>query len=167
MNIMSTENVQAPLKGGKITVGDQAPDFTLATQSGKPVSLHDFRNEKAVVLYFYPKDDTTGCTAEACAFRDSYEVFKDAGAEVIGVSSDSEASHQHFAGKHSLPFILASDPKGVTRKLYGVANTLGIIPGRVTYIIDKQGIVRHVFSSQFSLEKHITESIKTIQLLNA
>jgi thioredoxin-dependent peroxiredoxin len=164
---MSTENVQIPVSGAKIVVGDRAPDFTLATQSGKPVSLHDFLHEKAVVLYFYPKDDTAGCTAEACAFRDSYAVFKDAGAEVIGVSSDSEASHQHFAGKHSLPFILASDPKGATRKLYGVANKFGIIPGRVTYVIDKQGIVRHIFSSMISMEKHITESLQTIQTLNA
>lgn len=163
---MSTENVQASANGGKITVGDQAPDFTLATQSGKPVSLHDFRDQKFVVLYFYPKDETSGCTAEACSFRDSYEVFKDAGAEVIGISSDSEASHQKFAGKHGLPFILASDPKGTTRKLYGVKASLGFIPGRVTYIIDKQGIVRHMFSSMSAIDKHISEAIETIQRLN-
>lgn len=164
---MNTENIQTQKSSGKVVVGDQAPDFTLATQDGKMVNLHDFRGEKSVVLYFYPKDNTSGCTAEACAFRDSYEVFKDAGAEVIGISSDSQASHQNFAGKHSLPFILASDPKGATRKSYGVATTLGIIPGRVTYIIDKQGIVRHTFSSMTAFDKHVTEAIKTIQTINA
>jgi peroxiredoxin Q/BCP len=163
---MSTENIQARASGGKVVVGDQAPDFTLATQNGKTVSLHDFHGEKSIVLYFYPKDETPGCTAEACAFRDSYEVFTDAGAEVIGISSDSETSHQRFASKHSLPFILASDPKGATRKLYGVGNNLGILPGRVTYIIDKQGTVKHIFSSAFAVEKHISEALQTMQTIN-
>jgi len=149
----------------KVQVGDAAPDFTLPTQSGSPVSLKDFIGKTAIVLYFYPKDNTSGCTAEACAFRDSYEVFKDAGAEVIGISSDSTESHQQFASRHHLPFILLSDTKGAVRKRYGVSAALGLLPGRVTYIIDKQGIVRHVFSAQFAAEKHVTEALRVLQRL--
>lgn len=148
--------------GTKVQVGDQAPDFTLSTQDGKQVSLKDYHGQKAVVLYFYPKDDTPGCTAEACAFRDSYEVFKDAGAEVLGVSSDSAAAHQKFATKYRLPFILLSDKDGTVRKRYGAVSAFGLIPGRVTYIIDKEGIVRHVFSSQLAAERHIDEALKTL-----
>src|ERR1700687_1310036 len=105
---------------GKVQVGDRAPQFSLPTQTGTTTSLEDLLGKGAIVLYFYPKDDTPGCTAEACSFRDSYEVFKQAGAEVIGVSSDSEASHQQFASKHRLPFVLLSDKEGEVRKLYGV-----------------------------------------------
>ncbi len=148
---------------GKVQVGDAAPDFTLSDQTGKSISLKDFVGKGAIVLYFYPKDNTPGCTTEACSFRDSYEVFKDAGAEVIGVSSDSAASHEQFAKQHSLPFVLLSDENGAVRKRYGVPNTFGLLPGRVTYILDKQGIVRNIFSSQFTPEKHISEALKTIQ----
>src|SRR5258708_36209631 len=108
--------------------------------------------KKAILLYFYPADNTGGCTAEACSFRDRYEVVKEAGAEVIGVSSDRAETHQQFSTRYHLPFILLSDQGGSIRKLYG-ANTLGVIPGRVTYVIDKQGIVRHVFSAMFAPEK--------------
>src|ERR1700760_5008647 len=106
-----------------IQVGDKAPDFTLPRQDGTTVSLRDLLGQgggRAVVLYFYPKDDTPGCTAEACSFRDAYEDFKDAGAEVVGISSDSSDSHQAFASKHRLPFTLLSDADGAVRKLYGV-----------------------------------------------
>ncbi len=149
-----------------VQVGDHAPDFTLSNQSGEPVRLSDFLGKTDIVLYFYPKDDTSGCTTEACSFRDSYEVFKDAGAEVIGVSSDSAESHQRFAAKNRLPFILLSDAGGALRKRYGVPTTFGLLPGRVTYIIDKQGVVRNIFSSQFTPEKHITEALKTLQALS-
>lgn len=148
---------------GKVQVGDHAPLFSLRTQGGNTVSLEDFLGKSVIVLYFYPKDDTSGCTAEACSFRDNYEVFKQAGAEVIGVSSDSEESHQRFASKHRLPFLLLSDEKGSLRKLYGVPATLGILPGRVTYIIDKQGIVRHIFNDMFHPQKHISEALQIIQ----
>jgi thioredoxin-dependent peroxiredoxin len=146
---MNKHNDQAQLAKGKVQVGDLAPDFTLSAQSGAPVSLGDFLGKTALVLYFYPKDNTSVCTAEACAFRDSYEVFKDAGAEVIGISSDSVESHQQFAAAHRLPFNLLSDVGGVIRKRYGVPTAFGL-PGRVTYIIDRQGIVRHIFFSQFT-----------------
>ena len=148
-----------------VQIGDTAPDFTLPSQSGEPVSLKDFIGKKSVVLYFYPKDDTPGCTAEACAFRDSYEVFRDAGAEVIGVSDDSSASHEKFATKYRLPFTLLSDTGKQLRKLYGVPSTLGLLPGRVTYIIDKNGIVRHIFNSQFNFKGHIEEALKTLREL--
>jgi peroxiredoxin Q/BCP len=111
------------------------------------------------------KDNTSGCTAEACSFRDSYEVFQEAGAEVIGISSDSEKSHEQFAKQYRLPFILLSDLGGVVRKSYGVPATFGLLPGRVTYIIDKQGIVRHIFSSQFAPQMHVTEALKVLKEL--
>ncbi|MCL1462947.1 peroxiredoxin [Argonema galeatum] len=145
-----------------IKVGDIAPDFTLTSQNGSPVSLKDFRGPKCVVLYFYPKDDTPGCTAESCAFRDSYETFKDAGAEVIGISGDSSNSHAQFASKYQLPFTLLSDTGNQVRKLYGVPSTLGILPGRVTYVIDQNGVVQHIFNSQLNFKAHIEESLKTL-----
>jgi thioredoxin-dependent peroxiredoxin len=162
---MSKQNHQSRSRSGKAQVGKTAPDFTLPALTGQPVSLGSFIGKKNIVLYFYPKDDTPGCTAEACAFRDSYEVFRDAGAEVIGISSDSEDSHQRFATQHRLPFILLSDRGGVVRKSYGVPSTFGLLPGRVTYIIDKQGIVRHIFSSQLAPQKHVAEALKVLQAL--
>src|SRR5512136_1125914 len=112
--------VEEPVDG-KVKVGDQAPDFRLPNQSGDMVNLKDFNGKKIVVLYFYPRDFSSGCTAEACAFRDSYEVFKEAGAEVIGVSSQSVESHEQFVSVNSLPFILLSDDDGRVRKLYGAS----------------------------------------------
>lgn len=150
-----------------VQVGDMAPDFTLPTQKeGELFQLHALLGKSSIVLYFYPKDDTKGCTTEACSFRDSYEVFKEAGAEVIGVSSDSEGSHQRFASKYQLPFILLSDKKGEIRKQYGVPTALGVLPGRVTYIIDKQGVVRHIFNDMLNAKKHVSEALQTIQALN-
>ncbi|HXC51108.1 MAG TPA: peroxiredoxin [Candidatus Limnocylindrales bacterium] len=148
-----------------IAVGDKAPDFKLRDQNGKDVSLADFRGKKAVVLYFYPKDETPGCTKEACSFRDSYEDFVKAGAEVIGVSGDSVDKHQSFATHHRLPFTLLADEGNRLRKTYGVPATLWILPGRVTYVIDKQGTVRHVFDSQLQATKHIDEALGVIKSL--
>jgi peroxiredoxin Q/BCP len=155
------------LGGGapSIKVGDQAPDFQLTDQNGKSVRLGEFRGKKSVILYFYPKDDTPGCTKEACAFRDQYEDFKDAGAEVIGVSSDSEASHAKFVAKHRLPFTLVADRGGDVRKRYGVPATLGLLPGRVTFVIDPRGTVRHVFNSQLQATQHVTEALETLRTL--
>ena len=149
-----------------IKVGDKAPDFTLTSEKGTPVSLKDYMGKKNVVLYFYPKDDTPGCTAEACAFRDTYEVFTDAGAEVIGVSADTSQSHQQFANKYKLPFTLLSDTENKVRQLYGVPATLFVLPGRVTYVIDKQGIVRHIFDSMLNFKAHVEEALKTLQAIN-
>ncbi|HYU73713.1 MAG TPA: peroxiredoxin [Ktedonobacteraceae bacterium] len=110
----------------------------------------------------FSKDNTALCTEEACAFRDTYKVFKDAGAEVIGVSSDSVESHRQFAKEHQLPFSLMSDADGMVRKRYGVPTAFGL-PGRVTYIIDRQGTVRHIFFSQFTSKRHVDEALETLQ----
>ena len=149
--------------GSALNVGDAAPEFTLPSQSGGTVSLAGLVGEKEVVLYFYPKDRSPGCTAEAKAFRDSYQVFKDMGAEVVGISSDSADSHLDFATKCDLPFILLSDSGGKVRKLYHVPSTMGLIPGRVTFIIDRKGVIRHVFSSQTNPTKHVDEAIGALQ----
>jgi peroxiredoxin Q/BCP len=149
----------------KVDVGDKAPDFKLPSQMGDNVALSEYFGKKNVVLYFYPKDETKGCTREACEFRDRYDVFTNLGAEVLGVSSDTLESHKSFATHYGLPFLLLSDEKGKVRKLYGVPSSMGIIPGRVTYIIDKKGVVRHIFNSQFKPEKHIEEALKILREL--
>ncbi len=148
-----------------IKVGEKAPDFSLPSQSGETVKLSDFLGKKVVVLYFYPKDDTPGCTKESCAFRDSYEVFQENGAEVIGISSDSTNSHQQFANKYNLPFTLLSDTKNEVRNLFGVPPTLFILPGRVTYVIDKEGTVKHIFDSQLNFQGHVDEALKIVSSL--
>jgi peroxiredoxin Q/BCP len=150
-----------------IGVGDKAPDFTLPAQSGEQVRLSDRLGERVVVLYFYPKDNTPGCTAEACAFRDSHEVFTDAGAEVIGVSSDPVDKHAAFAGRHNLPFTLLSDRGGQVRKRYGVPAVLGLLPGRVTYVIDRQGTVRQVFNSMTNIDQHVADALEMVRRLQA
>jgi len=147
----------------KLSVGDKAPDFSLPSQKGSVVNLQSLLSTSEVVLYFYPKDNTPGCTAEAKAFRDSYSVFKEMGAVVVGVSSDSVDSHIDFASRCDLPFTLLSDPGGKVRKLYGVPSTLGMLPGRVTYVIDEQGVVRHIFNSQFNATKHVEEAISVLK----
>lgn len=148
---------------GKVKVGDTAPEFELKDKDGNLVKLSDFRGKQSVVVYFYPKDETPGCTAQACSFRDSYEDFKEVGAEVIGISSDGTGSHSGFAEHHRLPFVLLSDPIGKARKAYGAYDLFGMIPGRVTYVIDKEGKVIHTFDSQLSPTKHIRESLEALR----
>jgi peroxiredoxin Q/BCP len=148
-----------------VKVGDKAPDFTLPSQIGDNVTLSEFLSKKNIVLYFYPKDETPGCTREACSFRDSYEELTNLGAEVLGVSGQSIESHKSFATHYGLPFILLSDGDNKVRKLYDVPSTMGILPGRVTYIIDKQGIVRHIFSSQTQTQRHVEEAKQTLKEL--
>ena len=143
----------------KLKVGDAAPDFELKNQDGKRTSLSDFLEKKNVVLYFYPKDETPGCTKEACSFRDSYEDFLELGAEVIGVSADSVDSHKAFATNRRLPFILLSDPDHKVSKAYDVSGSMfGLIPGRETFVIDKKGIIRLRFSSQIQIDQHINKA---------
>jgi len=142
-------------------VGSAAPAFKLQDQAGKWHSLSDYKG-KWVVIYFYPKDDTPGCTKEACGFRDQYEEFQKLGAEVVGISSDSSASHQRFAAKHQLPFTLLADEGGAVRRLYGVPATLGLLPGRVTFVIDREGVVRHVLNSQLAAKRHVAEALATL-----
>ena len=145
-----------------VRVGDTAPDFTLPDQRGRPVRLHDLTEKKNVALYFYPKDATPGCTAEARAFRDAYDAFSATDTEVIGVSSDSIKSHERFAAKQRLPFLLLSDRDGAVRNLYGVERTLGILPGCVTYVISRGGTVRHVYSSQLRATRHSREALRAV-----
>src|SRR5579872_6246649 len=148
---------------GRVGVGDPAPDFALPSQSGAEVRLSAYRGKRVVVLYFYPKDETPGCTAEACAFRDNYAVFTEAGAEVIGISSDSVVSHEEFAAHHRLPFVLVSDQGGAVRKRYQVPSTFGLLPGRVTYVIDQQGVIRYVFSQQLNAAQHVAEALRIVR----
>ncbi len=127
------------------------------------VDLKEVFGRREVVLYFYPKDNTPGCTTEAKAFRDSFETFTQMGAEVIGVSSDTVDSHRDFAAKCGLPFQLLSDDGGKVRKLYGVPSSFGLIPGRVTFVIDTKGVVRHVFNSQLNPERHVEEAVRILK----
>jgi peroxiredoxin Q/BCP len=146
-----------------LKAGQAAPDFELPDQTGSQVRLSQFRGQAAVVLFFYPKDDTTGCTIEACTFRDEMPRFDAMGAKIIGVSSDSSESHARFAGKYDLPFSLLSDKGGRVRKMYGATGLLmGLIPGRVTYVIDREGVIRHVFSSQTAFRGHIEEALRAL-----
>ena len=153
-------------KMSSIQAGDKAPAAVLPTSDGRQIALADFEGKNAVVLFFYPKDNTSICTKEACSFRDSYEDFVAAGAVVIGISSDSDADHRSFAEQHRLPFTLVADTNGSLRKTFGVPRTLGILPGRVTYVIDKAGIVRHVFNSQLLGQKHVTEALRIVRELS-
>ena len=129
----------------KLKIGDKAPHFVLPDQNGKLISLIDYIGKTKLVVYFYPKDESYGCTKEACSFRDNYEDFKEAGAEVIGISSDDETSHKGFAANHKLPFILLSDKDMKVANLYGVGKTIGVLPGRVTFIIDKKELSGDLF----------------------
>ena len=150
---------------GRIDVGHPAPDLSLSTHTGEQLSLADYRGKHPVVVFFYPKDGTAVCTKEVCSFRDAYDDFTEAGAVVIGISSDSEARHQSFAQKHGLPFLLVSDKDGNARRAFGVAKTMGIFPGRVTYVIDREGIVRHIFNSQFAADRHVEEALEIVRKL--
>jgi len=149
----------------KVDLGDRAPDFTLPNQRGEMVSLHDFAGKKNVVMYFYPKDFTTGCTTETIAFSENYEGLTGLGAEVLGISSDSTDSHSGFAKKCNVGFPLLSDTGAKVRELYGVPSSLGLFPGRVTYVIDRQGVVRHLYSSQLNPKRHVAEAIEALKKL--
>ncbi|GLT76223.1 hypothetical protein SLA2020_478960 [Shorea laevis] len=149
----------------KVNKGNVPPAFTLKDQDGRNVSLNKFKG-KPVVVYFYPADETPGCTKQACAFRDSYEKFKKAGAEVVGISGDDPSSHKAFAKKYRLPFTLLSDEGNKVRKEWGVpADFFGSLPGRQTYVLDKNGTVQLIYNNQFQPEKHIDETLKLLQSL--
>lgn len=148
-----------------IHVGDIAPELDLPSPTG-PVRLADHRGSW-VVLYFYPADNSPGCTAEACSFRDAYEDFTEAGAVVIGVSGDSIDSHESFAAKNRLPFTLVTDADGEARAAYGVRKSLGIIEGRVTFVIDPEGVVRDTFSSQIRATAHTSHALDVIRAATA
>lgn len=146
--------------------GERAPDFSLPDQNGKMVKLSDLLKKSAVVVYFYPKDHTPGCTEQSCSFRDNYGSYKKLGAEIVGISADSSASHDGFAKAHSLPFPLLSDNKGEVAKSFGVNKTLGLFPGRVTYVIDSGGLIRYALSSQFNISSHIDKTLDVVKKLS-
>jgi thioredoxin-dependent peroxiredoxin len=147
----------------ELKVGDKIPNFTAKDTNGNNFDSQDLIGKKPLVIYFYPKDNTPGCTTQACSFRDQYEDFKDLGAEVIGISSDSIASHQKFTQQFRLPFILLSDSDKKIRSLFGVPSSLfGLLPGRVTYVTDKNGKIIMVFDSM-KAKGHIAKALEAIR----
>ena len=146
--------------------GDQAPLIALPDGDGVE-RRSDALGGRPLVLFFYPKDETPGCTAEACAFRDSYAELQELGAEVWGVSGDDAASHQRFARRHNLPFPLLVDRANALRKSFGVPSVLGLLPGRVTYVIDGEGVIRHVFNNLLDGAAHRREAINALRRLGA
>ena len=152
--------------GKSLQEGDKVPAFSLPDENGKMFDIHEVLGEHILVIYFYPKDDTPGCTTEACTFRDHFEDLTDAGAVVIGISSDSPQSHKRFKEKYQLPFTLLSDQDKKVRDLFGVPSTLmGLLPGRVTYIIDRDGVIKHVFNSQLNAAEHVEVAQNIIKQL--
>jgi peroxiredoxin Q/BCP len=151
-------------KENKIEVGSRIPAFKLPDQNGKIFDIKSVLHKKNLVIYFYPKDGTSGCTKEACTFRDQYDVFKNYDAAIIGISGDNVASHKEFAQKNHLNFILLADEGNTIRKLFGVPSSMmGAVPGRVTYVVNKKGVVIHVFNSLTKPEKHIQEAITALK----
>ena len=147
-----------------VKIGDKCPSFQLKNQHGELIDTAQWIGKQKMVIYFYPKDQTTGCTRQACSFRDAYEDFKEIGAEVIGISSDDEVSHKRFAEKYQLPFILLADERKVVRRLFDVpTNLFGFLPGRVTYIVDEQGIVRDIFNAQLDIDGHVKRALKILK----
>ena len=152
------------MRTNPVRIGDPAPDFSLPDQHNNTISLSALRG-CPVVLYFYPRDHTRICTAEACAFRDQMHEFESLHARILGISSDSVESHVEFARSNGITFSLLADVGGTVRDLYGVPRTLGLLPGRVTYVIDASGVVRAVFSSQFQASKHVQEAREALTRL--
>jgi peroxiredoxin Q/BCP len=146
----------------ELKAGDTAPDFSLSDERGLPVSLKDYLGKKVVVLYFYPKDFTSGCTAEACSFRDDYKLYQSKGAVVIGVSLDSVESHSRFSEKYNLPFAILSDRNKEVAKAYGVLGLGGFLTKRVTFIIGKNGKITHIFP-KVDVRHHSEEVLKALE----
>jgi thioredoxin-dependent peroxiredoxin len=150
----------------EIKIGSSIPPFTLADQNGNLFDINSVLGKKNLVIYFYPKDDSPGCTKEACSFRDQFEVFKEANAVIIGISGQSVKSHKEFAEKHRLSFTLLSDEGNKIRKKFGVpSDLLGLLPGRVTFIVDKMGKVIYIFNSQTQVTRHVDEALRILQAL--
>ena len=148
----------------EIKIGGTIPAFTLPDQNGNLFDIGSVLGKKNLVIYFYPKDDSPGCTKKACSFRDQFEVFMEADAVIIGISGQSVESHKEFAEKHRLSFTLLSDEGNKIRKQFRVpTNLMGLLPGRVTYIADKTGKVIYIFNSQIQAEKHVNEALRILQ----
>ena len=149
----------------KLKIGDKIPAFSLKDQNDK-IRNSDKLN-KSLVLFFYPKDDTPGCTIEACGFRDKYDLFKILGAEVWGISNGNSQSHLNFANKNKLPYPLLCDINNTLRKKFGVPKTLGFIEGRVTYIVNSTGIIIHIFEDLLNGPAHIKEAVRALKQLQS
>jgi len=152
----------------ELNIGEPCPLFSLNDQHGNNIKMEEIIGKHILVIFFYPKDDTRGCTIEACTFRDEHEAFLELDAKVIGISSDSVSSHDRFANKFNLPYTLLADTKKEVRQAFGVpGNLFGLIPGRVTYVIDKSGIVRGIFNSLTDPKGHVTHAMELIRSLSA
>ncbi|MEY4433270.1 MAG: hypothetical protein RLZZ44_1404 [Bacteroidota bacterium] len=150
-----------------LAIGDHVPNFTAIDSKGATFDSSTVIGKKPLVLYFYPKDNTPGCTAQACSFRDQYEDFLDLGAEVIGVSGDDVVAHQKFSSQYRLPFLLLSDTNKKIRNLFGVPTSLfGMLPGRVTYVIDAKGVVQLIFNSMLA-GQHLPKALAAVRKLVA
>jgi peroxiredoxin Q/BCP len=148
-----------------IEVGDPAPELTATTSDGQRFLLADYQGKQIVVIFFYPKDNSHICTQEACSFRDAYDDFVKLGAVVVGISSDSDESHRSFAAAQNLPYLLIADHDGALRQLFGVPKSMLLLPGRVTYVIDLEGIVRLKFNSQLFGAQHVQEALQMVRKL--
>ncbi len=146
-----------------LRIGDKIPMFSLPDSKGNTFFIKDALGKHSLVIFFYPKNNTPGCTAEACDFRDSYEDFKALGAEVIGISADSSQSHERFGKKYGLPFVLLSDTQNTVRKQFKIKNSLLLLPGRETYVVDKTGTVIMVFNS-INASEHMKRALKALSL---
>ena len=150
----------------RIEVGSLLPRFILPDQKGNMFDINSVLGKKNLVLFFYPKDDSPGCTAQACSFRDRFEVFEEADAIIIGISGQSVESHSEFSQKNRLNYTLLSDEGNKTRTLFGVpTSVLGLVPGRVTYVVDKTGKVVYIFNSQTQTTKHVDEALRILREL--
>ena len=163
--LIITFSMKGQEKNGELAIGDRIPDFTLLDQDGNSFKASDYIGKKAMVIYFYPKDDTPGCTREACTFRDKYQDFSENDVIVVGISSDSVESHRNFAEKYNLPFTLLSDEDQEVRQLFGVKKSLlGLFPGRETFVVDKQGNVVFRFNSQLKVERHVEQALNALDI---
>ncbi len=164
LNFSNNSHNQKNKEMNAIQVGDLIPEFTLPDQNGALFDIKSVPGNKKLVIYFYPKDDSPGCTKEACYFRDLFEVFNETDAVIIGISGQSVGSHKKFAVKHRLSFTLLSDKGNKIRKLFGVpTNVFGLLPGRVTYVADRKGKVVYIFNSQVQAERHVDEALKILK----
>jgi peroxiredoxin Q/BCP len=155
-----------PQETGNIKVGSQVPEFSLRDQEGNVFDIKNVLGKENLVIYFYVRDDTPGCTTEACSFRDQYDAFRQADARIIGISAQSVESHKKFAEKNKLQFTLLSDPDNSVRKMFGVkTGGAGSLPGRVTFVVNKQGKVVYIFNSQTQPAKHVSEAIRILKSL--
>ena len=145
----------------KIKIGDAIPAINLKDENGVEVNINAIK--KTLIIYFYPKDETPGCIKEACKFRDEFESFLDLGVPIFGISGDDSASHKKFKEKYHLPFTLLADTNNEVRKKFGVPKSLLFLPGRVTYIVNKKGIVIYMFNSQFKAEQHIENALEFLR----